>query len=94
MPWKDKRRNTDAVLDRVARNRALIAAIKEAAPCADCGVSYPSYVMEFDHTGTDKFLNVSDMVGYGWKRIADEIAKCDLVCSNCHKVRTHIRRNK
>jgi hypothetical protein len=31
--------------------------------------------------------------GFSWAAIKKEIAKCDVVCSNCHRVRTHIRRN-
>ena len=67
----------------------------KAAPCMDCGVSYPPYVMDFDHRpGEEKVLPVATMISDSWgrERIEAEIAKCDLVCANCHRVRTHLRR--
>lgn len=73
--------------------RAFIQAAKNV-PCGDCGVSYPYYVMEFDHVRGLKAFNVSTAVQYnpGWERLKAEIAKCDVVCSNCHRERTY-RRN-
>lgn len=65
---------------------------RKAAPCIDCGVNYPPHVMDFDHReGTEKHKPVSRLLNNSWKRIKDEIAKCDLVCSNCHRQRTHVR---
>lgn len=66
--------------------------LKEASPCMDCGVSYPSYVMDFDHRDPgDKRDCIAKLCnrGVSWKRLLDEIAKCDLVCANCHRERTH-----
>lgn len=74
--------------------RAEIAALKEAQPCTDCGVSYPSYVMQYDHIGDDKVTDVAKAITRMWsrKKIYEEIAKCELVCANCHAIRTHTRR--
>ena len=68
----------------------------KAVPCIDCTVSYPHYVMEFDHRpGTIKIMSVSRMVGSApWKQVLEEIAKCDIVCANCHNVRTYMRRTQ
>lgn len=59
-------------------------------PCADCGVKYPSYVMDLDHVRGTKVAGVSSMVvsGYSEKRVREEIAKCEVVCANCHRIRT------
>lgn len=55
--------------------------------CIDCHEGDP-IVLEFDHRG-HKEHNVSDMVRLGsWKNMLKEIAKCDIVCANCHKRRT------
>lgn len=65
-------------------------------PCVDCKVSYPFYVMDFDHRdGESKSFNVGDMhrLSASKKRIDEEIAKCDLVCANCHRIRTYNRVN-
>jgi len=77
-----------------ARNKAkqqeFVAIIHthKSKPCADCKVQYPYYVMDFDHLGDKKFEisqrgNISSV-----KKLLDEIAKCDVVCSNCHRTRT------
>lgn len=55
----------------------------------DCGVHYPSYVMDFDHRDpSTKKGGVGKFVSVGWKSLKEEIAKCDLVCANCHRERT------
>lgn len=61
-------------------------------PCADCGGLFPSYVMDFDHLdGTEKYKQVSKLTAHSWQRIKDEIAKCEVVCANCHRIRTYER---
>lgn len=70
--------------------------LKEASPCMDCGRSYSFYVMQYDHRpGVDKVSDVGKMAkgSYTWERILAEIAKCDLVCANCHAERTWQRAN-
>jgi len=50
--------------------------------------------MQWDHLpGTAKKREVSNMVLRGFRRrtILEEIAKCELVCANCHAVRTFNR---
>ena len=71
----------------------LILEVK-AVPCADCGVPYPHYVLEFDHVRGVKVEDISTMVGSGFSlsSVRKELEKCDVVCSNCHKVRHHLRR--
>lgn len=69
-----------------------ILEIKKANPCKDCGFNNP-LVLQFDHISDDKFDNVTTMVrkGASWKRILEEIAKCEIVCANCHQIRTFKR---
>lgn len=62
-------------------------------PCMDCGIKYPPVAMDFDHR-ENKLYNISEMVMYkgsSKKNILKEIKKCDLVCANCHRIRTHER---
>lgn len=78
-----------------AAGRAYVDAAK-AQPCMDCGVRYPAPVMEFDHRpGVEKVCHISGMVSarsrYTLDDIREEIAKCDVVCANCHRMRTAIR---
>lgn len=71
------------------RGEDEIQALK-AQPCADCGKQYPYWVMDFDHRpGEDKVCDVGGSKSRA-KRLA-EAKKCDIVCSNCHRERTHNR---
>ena len=64
----------------------------KSAPCTDCGASYPWYVMQFDHTGDDKRKAVAYLVNYGSEcKLLEEVKKCQLVCANCHAIRTYAR---
>lgn len=68
-----------------------LAKIKEASGCTDCGESNP-IVLDFDHLKNKKY-NISRMVhdGFSWKAIKKEIEKCEVVCANCHRIRTYNR---
>src|SRR5258708_4524801 len=71
--------------------RDYVHDIKTLTPCTDCGISYPAYVMDFDHLG-DKEETISRIVlRLSFKRLTAEIAKCEIVCSNCHRMRTFSR---
>jgi hypothetical protein len=59
--------------------------------CADCGQSDP-VVLEFDHVRGVKKRSIGFLVqNSSWRMIEDEIAKCDVVCANCHRRRTYQR---
>ena len=59
-------------------------------PCQDCGRTYPHYVMDFDHLENKEFtLSNARQGGMSKQRILKEIKKCELVCANCHRIRTH-----
>lgn len=59
-------------------------------PCSDCGESFPPFLMHWDHMGEEvKEADLSRMItNSSWGDILKEIAKCELVCSNCHGLRT------
>jgi hypothetical protein len=62
-------------------------------PCADCGRRYPYYVMDFDHRDpSTKLFEIGTCVRRGAAVLAAEVAKCDVVCANCHRERTHQQR--
>lgn len=75
-------------MDLVNRIRAL--------PCSSCGGSFPACAMEFDHReGSQKLGLVSLMAGrVPIKVLLEEIAKCDIVCTNCHRDRSFQRRGQ
>lgn len=63
-------------------------------PCVDCKKSYPPWIMDFDHLDpTNKIANISKLSKWrgNKEKLLQEINKCELVCSNCHRQRTHDR---
>jgi hypothetical protein len=61
-------------------------------PCRDCGGSFPHYVMQYDHVRGVKLSDLSSAWrSMGRLRLAEEIAKCEVVCANCHAIRTFQR---
>ena len=72
------------------RNKDFINNIKKHDACTDCAAFDPR-VLEFDHLpGRGKVMEVSLMVDRGWsiENIKKEIDKCEIVCANCHRIRT------
>lgn len=73
----------------------LINSFKEK-PCLDCDRIYPYYVMDFDHRPDEiKEFNISQWMKEQVKtreRILAEISKCDVVCSNCHRIRSYLNK--
>ena len=58
-------------------------------PCVDCGETDP-VVLQFDHRdGTMKVATIGELLNRAsWKTLLDEVAKCDVRCANCHRLRT------
>src|SRR5438874_2354204 len=72
------------------RNREKLRELLRNAECTHCGIR-DVVVLEFDHREPqDKRDDISNLVlrAYSWSTIAKEIAKCDVVCANCHRRRT------
>lgn len=76
-----------------SRNRSLINVLK-AEPCTDCHLTYPSEVMEFDHVTQAKLGNISELLDFSTEQLLAEISRCELVCANCHRQRTALRRTE
>lgn len=72
------------------RMRQLLEDAK-GTTCLDCGEDYPPFVLQFDHVrGEKKFTLSVDMASRkSLAAVRAEIAKCEVVCANCHLIRTH-----
>lgn len=88
---------------RLARKRISRAAAREwldslkaDVPCADCKGVFPAFVMHFDHLpGYDKVGPVSALARERTREVTlEELTKCELVCANCHAIRTTERRRR
>ena len=64
--------------------------------CVDCGLKFPIYVFDFDHRNPEEksFTIAHNAHVISLEKMREEAAKCDLVCANCHRVRTHKQRCK
>jgi hypothetical protein len=73
--------------------RALVDQIKVERGCADCGYRTHPAALDFDHLpGTEKHTTVANLIAFGQTaKIMAEIEKCEVVCANCHRIRTHER---
>ena len=80
---------------RVAEKTAYIQRIKLERGCADCGLKIPHpEVYDFDHRpGVHKVAKVAQMRLGNMAALVAEIEKCDVVCANCHRIRTASRRD-
>ena len=90
--WGPERQAAQLKSNTARREERLtkIAELK-SVPCMDCGGKFLPCAMDFDHRpGETKISGVAELVQaqVAWSVIEAEIVKCDIVCSNCHRVRT------
>ncbi len=75
------------------RKKNLVDRFK--ATCCDCGNIYPPNVFDFDNVDISgrKHVRISKLIQHyaSDKRIDEELEYCEMVCSNCHRTRTHSR---
>jgi len=76
-------------IERLKRIRKFVADFKIERGCTDCGYREHSCALDFDHIKGNKVKDVSVMRSI--KNIMEEISKCEVVCSNCHRIRTYNR---
>lgn len=68
--------------------------LKEKSPCTDCGKFFPGVCLDYDHRDVNtKIENISILMANSapTEKILAEIAKCDIVCACCHRLRTQKR---
>ncbi len=87
-----ERLNEASKLKQRARLQPLYD-LKETLWCVDCGpdVKWHHCQLDFDHLpGQEKVMGVAKMLGsgYSWDVVMTEIAKCEVVCANHHRLRT------
>jgi len=87
--WREKLKNEKGrVLDWI-KNKY------EGTPCMDCGRVFIWFVMDWDHRSDEVKEFIISLKGPlkatpdRLAQVMKEIAKCDLVCANCHRIRTY-----
>jgi hypothetical protein len=80
-------------VQRRRARRIMISVIKLNRGCIDCGYNANPEALDFDHKPDSlKLFDVGDKMHFATERILAEIAKCDVRCSNCHRIKTAERR--
>lgn len=80
-----------AKLKVTTRKRALkawYAEYKATLNCSVCGEGHPACLVFHHRVPSEKDVAVSTAVtqrGWSKERILAEIAKCDVLCANCHR---------
>ena len=72
-----------------AKHRAYRDAVKMAVGCEDCGYAEHPTALQFDHIDpAKKEFSIGRSKGVSFKRLKDEVAKCRVLCANCHMIKT------
>lgn len=78
---------------RHQKYRAWLDAVKVESGCVDCGFNAHPAALDFDHLpGTQKCFILASGANKAKRVVELEMAKCEIVCSNCHRIRTAERR--
>ncbi len=81
---KERQESNKRYKDRL---RAYLLKYREEHPCIRCGEAHPA-CLDFHHRNPeDKDIDVGLIVRQGWgiARVEQELKKCDVLCSNCHR---------
>jgi len=72
---------------RFRQNTKLRAVEEAGGACRGCGLRSPVDALEFHHldASTKVFALSVDGIPRSWARVKAELAKCVLLCANCHR---------
>lgn len=74
---------------RRLRRRAKIEALKLKLGCCQCGYKDHPHALQWDHIDpSTKSDNVPQYYAGGLKRLFKEIRKCQVLCANCHSIKS------
>jgi hypothetical protein len=68
--------------------KQFVRTLKEEGCCEWCGEQHPATLQFHHREPSEKSYDIRYMMNGGWsiKRLSEEIAKCDLICANCHLI--------
>ena len=85
------------VRDRIHRTETVkkVRQIKIERGCLICGFNKHHAALDFHHRNPEtKKFRIGDGRNYSWKMVLEEIVKCDVLCSNCHRILEHDKRQE
>jgi hypothetical protein len=82
-------KNKEKIAARYWETREKLNQLKLATGCARCGFNAHPAALDYNHIDpATKSFSVTN-VDRGWERVQEEIAKCELLCANCHRIHSH-----
>jgi predicted HNH restriction endonuclease len=84
----EKKRIRSVKYDRVKRIRHQFREYKKSLSCERCGFSHPAAIQFHHRDPKMKDFDVGNAAksGLSFERILAEIAKCEVLCANCHAI--------
>ena len=92
LSYEDKlRKSKERNKQNFDKNKALINDLKLERGCDRCGYNAHPAALDFNHLDpAQKSFTVSTRLQqYCWKRLEQEIAKCEILCANCHRIHSY-----
>ena len=93
---KNKKKHIGYITNIKKKIGKYVLDYKKRSKCFDCGVKGDKYpeVLDFDHVNGNKEFNISEFRLHtsGFNKVKKEIRKCEIVCANCHRIRTANRK--
>ncbi len=68
---------------------SMLATLKIARGCIDCGYDANPFALQFDHVRGTKVSDIARMTTASLDSLFKEIDKCEVRCANCHSIKTH-----
>lgn len=88
---ENKQEYIDRSRERKARLYQDVVLRHKDKPCADCKNSFPLVCMDYHHARGEKKFDISQMFDQvPLVQLMEEINKCDVICANCHRIRTSV----
>lgn len=94
MAYDSKEKTNAFFRKRYRKNKAIIHQYKLDKGCTDCGYNENQEALEFDHIKPHLRGTVASQMGKSMNVIMKEVDRCEVVCSNCHSIRTYNRRKE
>jgi hypothetical protein len=92
---KNKAKHIAYVRNRDEKIKTWLKEYKKSLQCEVCGENHPA-CLEFHHTNpSEKKFSIGRMKDYmSWKSLNAEIAKCRILCANCHRKEHYEQKEK
>jgi hypothetical protein len=88
MPYSDPDKQRDFQKHYKRRTKNWFWDLKASVSCERCGIAHPAVIHFHHRKGEEKLGEVGRLVNSNLNReiIMAEIAKCDILCANCHAI--------